>query len=65
MSQASRSAARLQFKSGEWFVSADDLHDTTWTTESAQATVYPTVVEAQAMADAMARTQGLRLVVVA
>jgi hypothetical protein len=51
----------LLFATGEYFVGAEDLHDTTWTTDRSKATVFPSFGAAQAMADAMMRTQGLRL----
>lgn len=54
----------LQFPSGEWFVGAEDLHNTTWSANLADATFYDSEREAERIRDAMMRTQGVRLTVV-
>ena len=52
---------RLRFRSGDYFVGAEDLHETTWTADPAEATIYASRIDAQRIADEMARTQGIFL----
>ena len=54
----------LQFASGEWFVGAEDLHNTGFTAALSEATFYDSEREAERIRDAMMRTQGIRLKVV-
>jgi len=51
----------LCFATGEYFVDNADLHNTTFTADLADASKYATPGLAQDRADAMARTQGVRL----